>query len=296
MCVHDRAELDRLQRELRDDSGRLRADLRSDLRSGGASPAQARRATGARRAHRSSTSSCARAAGTAASSPTASRSSPSRRSSAANAGSISPPATWILSCLRGYCPSFVSVIGGTPRRRGSVIRGHRGGDEVFADLPTASGCRRGASLQYPGDRDRRVGSGHCRCPARHGGAPGGQGLLRPRRDGSRAEERAGHEPRAHREWIPRHFTPRGLHEWGSRPRTRLRHRGGLGVPRAWRRCRRPRTTAVINTHVAPYLRLRHTPRPRSVVSRVWSSGSARPQGATSHFIEATRLATSAARR
>ncbi len=38
------------------------------------------------------------------------------------------------SCLKGYCPSFVSVIGGTPRSRGGA---DAGGGALFADLPDA---------------------------------------------------------------------------------------------------------------------------------------------------------------
>ncbi len=38
------------------------------------------------------------------------------------------------SCVKGYCPSFISVIGGTLRKRGSEAA-DTGGDEYFAGLP-----------------------------------------------------------------------------------------------------------------------------------------------------------------
>ena len=60
----------------------------------------------------SSTSWCAKAAATARCSRTACRSSRSRPSSAASAASTRTPATRTTRCLKGFCPSFVTVEGG----------------------------------------------------------------------------------------------------------------------------------------------------------------------------------------
>ena len=60
----------------------------------------------------SSTSWCAKAAATARCRATACRSSRSRPSSAASAASTRTPATRTTRCLKGFCPSFVTVEGG----------------------------------------------------------------------------------------------------------------------------------------------------------------------------------------
>jgi indolepyruvate ferredoxin oxidoreductase len=76
------------------------------------------------------------------------------------------------SCLKGFCPSFVTVHGGKTLRK-----------QRRAGVPRPSGkpCRRRACPPWrsptasSGHRRRRHRRGHHRRAARHGGAPGGRG-------------------------------------------------------------------------------------------------------------------------
>ena len=96
----------------------------------------------------------------------------SRPSSAASARSTSRAATRIISCLKGFCPSFVTVEGGSLRRSARPATSAR------------TGCRRCPSrrcpaldraLRHPRHRRRRHRRGDDRRAARHGRASRRQG-------------------------------------------------------------------------------------------------------------------------
>ena len=104
------------------------------------------------------------------------------------------------SCLKGYCPSFVTIVGGELRkaaRDGARLR--RTTTRVRATLPAppATPISRGPwNVLVTGIG----GSGVVTVGALLGMAAHleGQGRVGARRDRPRAEERRGHEPRAHR--------------------------------------------------------------------------------------------------
>ena len=75
------------------------------------------------------------------------------------------------SCVKGFCPSFVTVEGGTLRKP-QEGRGAR----LLEPAGPGAAERRGA-LQHPRHRHRRHRRRHDRRAARHGRAPRGQGLL-----------------------------------------------------------------------------------------------------------------------
>ncbi len=76
-----------------------------------------------------------------------------------------------FSCVKGFCPSFVTVEGGALRRpkKAEALD--------FSSLPDAGGAERRGAVQHPRDRHRRHRRRDDRRAARHGGAPRGQGLL-----------------------------------------------------------------------------------------------------------------------
>ena len=99
------------------------------------------------------------------------------------------------SCLKGFCPSFVTVDGGKPRRRapaslGDTARRHR--RSAGAGLAALAG----AALQHRGRRRRRHRRADDRRAARHGRPYRGQGQHDPRHVRPRAEGRRGAQPRA----------------------------------------------------------------------------------------------------
>ena len=96
------------------------------------------------------------------------------------------------SCLKGFCPSFVTVEGG------ELIRGFRASSSPA--IPAVPGPARagtalaGAPVVDPGHRHRRHRRRDRRSYSRHGGASRGQGLGHDRHGRAVAEERCGRDP------------------------------------------------------------------------------------------------------
>ena len=123
-----------------------------------------------------------------------------------------------FSCVKGFCPSFVTVHGGKLKQGTGVAAAHRHGAAAGAHAP---GDR--ADLRHHRDRRRRHRHRHHRRHPRHGGASRGQGRRRARHGRPRAEGRRGLQPHAHRRatgGYPRHP------DRGGRRRSRARRRYG----------------------------------------------------------------------
>ena len=160
-----------------------------------------------------------------------------------------------FSCLKGFCPSFVTVKGGRLRKASAP------GDVPFPVLPEpdAAGARR--PLRHPGHRRRRHRRDHGGGPARHGGPPRGQGCRRARHDRHGPEGRRRPDPpedRAHpgrdRRTARRGRRRRGWSWaaiWSSPP-----------APRRCRPCAAASTAAVVNLELLDDRRLHPRPRPR----------------------------------
>ena len=99
-----------------------------------------------------------------------------------------------FSCLDGFCPSFVTVHGGAPRKGEAA----HSGDELagfFAELPAPRYAPLGRAIQRADHGYRRHRCAHRGRRARHGGAPRRQGLQRHGHHGHGAEGRlGGHAP------------------------------------------------------------------------------------------------------
>ena len=100
-----------------------------------------------------------------------------------------------FSCVGGFCPSFVTIEGGSLRKpaptAAKASRGRRSAATEFAR-------HRESHLQYPAHRHRRHRRGHDRRTARHGSTPRRARRRRARPDRARAEGRRGHDACAHR--------------------------------------------------------------------------------------------------
>ena len=129
-----------------------------------------------------------------------------------------------FSCVKGMCPSFVTVYGGS--LRGTAGAGEQGLDEsLFAALPEPAVPRRGKRLQYPGGRHRRQRHHHAGRAARHRRAHGGQAGQRARHHRARAAQRSRDQPHTLRR--------RRRHRRGD---AHSRGRGGPGAGRGPRGC------------------------------------------------------------
>ena len=180
--------------------GRHRDHLRPDLRRREAPPPQARHLSRPGPSGWSSTSWSARAAATAACSPTASPSSRSRPSSAASGGSTSPPATRIFPASRASARSS-----SRSRAASSTEAASRRGRRLSRSCRSPSLPALDRALRHRRHRHRRHGRHHHRGPARHGGASRGQGLQRARHAGPGAEgrcRRLASQARPHRRRAP----------------------------------------------------------------------------------------------
>ena len=100
-----------------------------------------------------------------------------------------------FTCLNGFCPSFVTVEGGTPRKSGAGDRAAL--EEPFWKSPRAVDAGPRNPLGYPRHRCWRHRSRHRGPVDRHGGEPGRQGGERPRLHGVRAEIRPGSQLHPH---------------------------------------------------------------------------------------------------
>ena len=115
------------------------------------------------------------------------------------------------SCVKGFCPSFVTVEGGQLRKKKPVVQ------EVLGALADAAAAVARPALRHPRHRRRRHRCRHHRRAARHGRAPRRQGRRGARHDGPRAEGRLGLLAHPHRAPRPRRSTrcasPRAKRAW-----------------------------------------------------------------------------------
>ena len=100
------------------------------------------------------------------------------------------------SCLKGFCPSFVTVSGARIAKRARRYGGPRSNDRGTAGAANRPPDRQG--LQHPGRRNRRNRRADHRRSGRHGGSSGWQRMHHPRHDRHGAERRLRHQPHPHR--------------------------------------------------------------------------------------------------
>ena len=192
-----------------------------------------------------------------------------------------------LSCLRGYCPSFVSVIGGTPRRH-SRDPADRGGEDVTAGLPAApvAEATRPFNILVTGIGGSGVVTvGALLGMAAHLEGKGCSGL-----DVTGLAQKNGPVTSHVRIAVD----PEALHA------TRITSGAAdlvLGCdivvasgPESLEKMSEARTTAVINTHVAPTSDFARQP-DLDLSSKGMEQQIRSTAGSTTHFVEATRLAT-----
>ena len=99
-----------------------------------------------------------------------------------------------FSCLKGFCPSFVTV-------HGAQVEEGQGRRAATSERAGAAGARAAEArpdLQHHRHRRRRHRRGHHRRHPRHGGASRRQGRRRHRHGRPRAEGRRGRQPHADR--------------------------------------------------------------------------------------------------
>ena len=96
-----------------------------------------------------------------------------------------------FSCIKGFCPSFVTVHGAAAKKREAALR-------RFRAARAAAPARPHRQLRDPGHRRRRHRRGDDRRAARHGRPSRGQGRGGARHGRPRPEGRRGDEPCAHR--------------------------------------------------------------------------------------------------
>ena len=97
------------------------------------------------------------------------------------------------SCVKGFCPSFVTVEGGQLKKGKSAQRRRR---TIFPHCPSRRLPGLETRLRRAGHRHRRHRRDHHRPDPRHGGAPRRQGRVGARHVGPRAEVRRGDVARA----------------------------------------------------------------------------------------------------
>ena len=194
VTVHHRDELDERAARAARDRRHHGADLRPDLRRREAPPAQARPDGRPARGACSSTSWSARAAATAASPRTASSVVPVETEFGRKRQIDQSSCNKDYSCLKGFCPSFVTVEGGELRKGQPAADD----DALLAPLPEPALPELDRRLRHRDRRRRRHRRGDHRRDARHGRASRGQGRCGARHDRPGAEGRRGDEPPADR--------------------------------------------------------------------------------------------------
>ena len=188
------------------------------------------------------------------------------------------------SCLKGFCPSLVTVHGGKPKRRAAAIEGL-----TLPDLPQPHAAGAGRALRHHRHRHRRHGRRHHRRHSGHGGASGRHGRRCHRHVRPGAKGRAGAQPYPHRGTAGRHpCHPRA----GRRRRSRARRRygGGGQQERAGGGERGPHahggeSCGIPAGRIHPQCRL-HAARKR--IERAITEAAGRER---SHFVDATRIAS-----
>ena len=124
------------------------------------------------------------------------------------------------SCLKGFCPSFVTVEGGQLKstKKGGTERPRLA---AVADAARAGAAARRKAVGHRRRRRRRHRRDHDRPAARHGGAPRGQGHRHAGRGRPGAKGRRDLEPHPDRQPAGRDLLDQGRHRRG-RSRDRLR--------------------------------------------------------------------------
>ena len=159
------------------------------------------------------------------------------------------------SCVNGFCPSFVTVEGGTLRKPQKAEAGE------FSGAARARAAVDGRAVRHPRHRHRRHRRGHHRRAARHGRAPRRQGLQRARHDRPRAEERRGGLARAHRRHARAACTRRASPPARRKLVLACDILTGVGYE-ALAKMQKGVTKALVNTALVMPARLHARPRPR----------------------------------
>ena len=181
------------------------------------------------------------------------------------------------SCVKGFCPSFVTVEGGQLKsaKKADVERPRLDAGGGTAGAGAAAG--RGA-VGHRRRRRRRHRRHHHRPAARHGGAPRRQGHRHAGRGRAGAKRRRHVEPRADREPARRDPVDQGRHRRG-RPRHRLRPDRRRQQGDAGGDARRPHLRRPQHPRHA-HRRLRHRPRLAVPRRHLRSGGARRGRGPT----------------
>ena len=106
------------------------------------------------------------------------------------------------SCVKGFCPSFVTVHGAKLKHGEGVAE-----PADWPALPEPEPAARQSSLRHHRHRRRRHRRRHHRRHSRHGRASGRQGVRRHRHGGLGAEGRRGLQPYPHRQYTSTTSTP-----------------------------------------------------------------------------------------
>ncbi len=196
VTLHDRKDMDAVQRELREYRRRVGADLRPDLRGREAPPPQERRVPASQRSGVFINEAVCEGCGDCGVQSNCTSILPMETEFGRKRAIDQSSCNQDYSCVKGFCPSFVTVEGGTLRKA------TRRQDARLSSLRPAAGtgyCRtRRSALQHPDHRHRRHRRHHHRRAAGHGRAPGRQGHLGAGHDRHVAEKRRRHFARSHR--------------------------------------------------------------------------------------------------
>jgi hypothetical protein len=107
--------------------------------------------------------------------------------------------------VKGFCPSFVTIEGGTPKKSAAARQAVPAQLEALPEATIAELKQAPYNILITGIGG--TGRHHDRCLARHGCAPGRQGDLRAGHDRDVAEERRRYVSCAHRAHAGGHSRP-----------------------------------------------------------------------------------------